>query len=145
MNKKININFSEDKIFRILKGKLFLYNESEDEWVEMPNDSIASYKNTIIKIVDLINNTEFYSFLNNSVIKCIQNTININASNSLNKWVVSKNTQTYDIKSITQQLDKLNTIKKIGATFEEEIQLKKLQDELFQTTIKQELNLVEEN
>ncbi|MBN4089645.1 hypothetical protein OF364_01645 [Mycoplasma enhydrae] len=130
----IQINFLADKPFILKKGLIYINLNSENLWELIDNESIASYPNTIIKIVDLVNDETWFMFLTNASIFVDEDKIEINTFSKFNRYVtmdVKKPKSAEILKAVTKEIEYFGAKQNFGLDFNQFAWLNKLKKEQY--------------
>ncbi|QJR44184.1 MSC_0621 family F1-like ATPase epsilon subunit [Mycoplasma miroungirhinis] len=149
-NPKFNIHISSlsSKSVNAKNASLFINLNQEDQWIFLENNSLASYKNTLIKIINHFNEKTFYVFLENSDFIVKNNLIEINTFANINLLVSDKNNfnlkqNKEQLKEVTKQINYYKAYTNLGLEVEQLIKLSNLETKQYQLKLKQLLYLVD--
>ncbi|WP_373436117.1 MSC_0621 family F1-like ATPase epsilon subunit [Metamycoplasma equirhinis] len=139
----IVINFVSKKPYILKNGLIYLNVGNENKWELIQNRSIASYPNTIIKIVDPKENREWFMFLSDVSVFANENKIQINTFSNYNKYLkVEEDVDLNDtLKDVTKEIDYFNARQNFGLNINQFILLTKLKREQYISKMSQILNL----
>lgn len=141
---EIVINFLSSKPYSLKNGLIFINVDNEDKWELIENKAIASYPNSIIKIVDLNESEkEWFMFLSNASIFANDNKIQINTFSNFNKYLKSEQTIDLDknLHEVTKEIDYFSARQNFGLDINQYIWLTKLKREQYINKMSQLLNL----
>ncbi|AZZ65718.1 hypothetical protein DMC14_002925 [Metamycoplasma phocicerebrale] len=140
----IEINFLGEKPYLLKRGLIYININNEDAWELIENQSIASYPNTIIKIVDLVNNETWFMFLNNASIFVDNNKIEINSFSKFNRYTLAKKNVKDNslLKEVTKEIEYFDARQNFGLDFNQFVWLNKLKDQQYIQKMILLLNLI---
>lgn len=146
---RLTINYASTIPFLVRKCQLFLNVDDENTWTQITNNSIAGYKNTLVKIVEYDtdeNKTEWYTFLRNASILVRENHIIINTFVEFNQYhkTNTKIDLSEEIKEIQKEINYYEARKKLGIRASQFIKLNNLTQRQYRLKMVQLLNLGEE-
>lgn len=146
---RLTINYASTIPFVVRKCQVFLNVENENVWTQITNDSIAGYKDTLIKVVEYdsaSNKIEWYTFLRNASTLVRDSHVIINTFIAFNQYfkITKKVDYSEEIKEIQNQINYYEARKKLGIRASQFIKLNNLAQRQYRLKMMQFLNLGEE-
>lgn len=140
----LETNFLENKHLNFDVVSVDIYNDDEEEWYPIINNSMIAYENVLIKITNHIQKKEYYSFLYNTSIIVQDEKITINSNNYKNvyKKVKTKDEEIKNkLKAINSGINYLEAEQTIGLDLEDFIDLQSLYSERYKQKLIHRFNL----
>ncbi|UWD33874.1 MSC_0621 family F1-like ATPase epsilon subunit [Mesomycoplasma molare] len=140
----IKINFTDNSIFQSWKSEIYFFLEEEYKWEKIKNNSLASFKQILVKIVNKKENKKEYLFLKNANFLVKENHIWINSLNEQEIYIDSNTLNDLyknEINLVKQEIEYLNSINKISLNLENIIKESNFKEKLYKLRLIEKLNL----